>query len=140
MRSMICHFVLDLSWNKHFIFKAKDQDGTSVYYQAELAICDLLHNPQKLELFQSIQVLFFDKVGQVSDEKFAVLDIIFHCVKYFFKIWDLLSTEPPSKNIINKEVIGRIIAIPDYFQESSKSPRSDQFFFLSGLDFYKSIF
>ena len=58
------------------LFLLNTKDNTSVYRRAELAICDLMKNPIKMEFLWSIQVLFFDEAGQVSDEMFAVLDII----------------------------------------------------------------
>ena len=40
-----------------------------------------MKNPKKLEYLRSLQVLFFDEAGQVSDEMFAVIDIIFRRIK-----------------------------------------------------------
>ena len=67
--------------HKHKLFMLDTNDFTPTLRRAELAICSLLKNPKKLDFLRSLQVLFFDEAGQVSDEMFAILDIILRKVR-----------------------------------------------------------
>ena len=93
----------------HQLFLLDTKDNTSVYRRAELAIVDLMRNPQKIEFLRSLQVLFFDEAGQVSDEMFAVLDIILRRVKdcnifisFGYDVSDFFRQRRTSETVLSK--------------------------------------
>ena len=50
--------------------------------RAELAIMKLLSNPTKLDFLRSVDILFFDEMGQVSALLMSILDMILRKVRH----------------------------------------------------------
>ena len=50
--------------------------------RAELAIIKLLGNPKKLDFMRSVDILFFDEMGQVSSLMLSILDMILRKVRH----------------------------------------------------------
>ena len=65
----------------HKLILIDTEDNSSIYRRAELAIIALMKDPKRMDFLRSLQVLFFDEAGQISDEMFATLDIILRRVK-----------------------------------------------------------
>ena len=57
------------------------EDALTPHRRAELAILKLLRNPKKLDLVRTLDIIFFDEMGQVSSEYLSTLDIILRKVR-----------------------------------------------------------
>ena len=60
----------------HQLFCLEVNNGLSPHRMAELSIIKLLQDPVKLNIIQTMEVLFFDEAGQKSAELLSVLDFI----------------------------------------------------------------
>ena len=65
----------------HLHKKYRSENSTSMHCLAELAITKIIGKPNNLKILQMTQTLFIDKLGQVSTEILAVLDIILRKVR-----------------------------------------------------------
>jgi predicted GIY-YIG superfamily endonuclease len=63
------------------LFKNPSQSTASAHRQAELAILSLMRKPEKLEFLRSLNIIFFDEMGQISDTLLSILDIILRKIR-----------------------------------------------------------
>lgn len=76
--AMMCNRALQLGGiHAHKLFMLPpEQQQLTAHRRAELAIATLLKTPKKLHLLQTIDVIFWDEMGQVSAEMLNTFDII----------------------------------------------------------------
>ena len=82
--AMMCKRALQLGGiHIHQLFKLpiNAENTSSAHRQAKLAIISLLWNPEKLDFLRSVNIIFFDEMGQVSDVTLAMIDIVLRKVR-----------------------------------------------------------
>ncbi len=60
----------------HKLFGIVEKSDASIHNTAGIAIQRILSKKKTMKVLQMMQVLFIDKVGQVSSQLMAILDII----------------------------------------------------------------
>lgn len=65
----------------HSMFCIIPDKKTNVHRKAELAVCQLMRDPQKLNVLRTLDVLFCDEIGQLSAEFIHIIDIILKRVR-----------------------------------------------------------
>ena len=80
--AMMCKRALQLGGiHIHQLFMLPVEDALTPHRKAELAILKLLRNPKKLDLVRTLDIIFFDEMGQVSSEYLSTLDLILRKVR-----------------------------------------------------------
>lgn len=75
--AMMCNRALQLGGiHLHQLILLPPDENLSAHRKAELAIMKLLKTPKKLEFLRSLDVIFFDEMGQVSAEMLNILDMV----------------------------------------------------------------
>ena len=67
----------------HHVFCLPVEKGLTAHRMAELAVCNLLResNSTKLNFLRTLDVLFYDEIGQLSAEMLSVLDLILRTIR-----------------------------------------------------------
>ena len=79
--AMMCNRALQLGGvHVHKLFLLPTERLTP-HRRSELAIIKLMKSPKRIEFIRSIDVLFFDEMGQVSSEFLATFDIILRKIR-----------------------------------------------------------
>ena len=65
----------------HKLFNIPVKQNASVIRVAELSIVSLKRHPEKLQILQMMDILFFDEIGQLSANMLSCLDIILRRVR-----------------------------------------------------------
>ena len=80
--AMMCKRALQLGGiHVHQLFMLPVEEALTPHRKAELAILKLLRNPKKIDFVRTLDVIFFDEMGQVSSEYLSTLDIILRKVR-----------------------------------------------------------
>lgn len=80
--AMMCNRALQLGGvHAHQLFLLPTEEHLTPHRKAELAIAKLLRTPKKLNLLRTLDVLFFDEMGQVSAEMLNIFDMILREVR-----------------------------------------------------------
>ena len=80
--AIMCKRALQLGGvHLHQLFLLPTDEKITPQQRAELAIIKLMKNPKKLEFIKSLDVLYYDELGQTASEIVASLDIIFRTIK-----------------------------------------------------------
>ena len=67
----------DIHFHKYFQFHTDGYAYSSLFRMAKVAIAKLQQNKTNLHAIQTINVLFIDEIGQISNKQLAAIDIIF---------------------------------------------------------------
>ena len=79
---MVCKRALQLGGiHAHKIWSLPTDDNMTPHRRAELAILKLLRDPKKIDFLCTVNVLFFDEMGQCSAEYLSTFDIIMRRVR-----------------------------------------------------------
>lgn len=65
-----------------WVFCLPFEKNYSAYKTAEVAIANLMQNPERMNILQTLDILFVDEIGQLPAELVSVIDIILR------RIWD----------------------------------------------------
>ena len=65
----------------HKLFGIVEKSDASIHKTAEIAIQRILSKKKTMKVLQMMQVLFIDKVGQVSSQLMAILDVILRTIR-----------------------------------------------------------
>ena len=73
--AMMCKRALHLGGiHAHHLFKLPPEDNLTPHRRAELAILDLMKIPKLMDFLRTVNIIFFDEMGQVSDEFLSTFD------------------------------------------------------------------
>jgi hypothetical protein len=80
--AMMCKRALQLGGtHAHKFWALPTDENMSPYRRAELAITKLLRDPKMIDFLRTVNVLFFDEMGQCSAEYLSTFDIIMRKVR-----------------------------------------------------------
>ena len=80
--AMMCKRALHLGGKHvHHLFLLPPDDNLTPHRRAELAILDLLKIPKLMDFLRTVNIIFFDEMGQVSAEYLSTFDIILRKIR-----------------------------------------------------------